>query len=270
MNSTDTLHRPINVHGKHYNTLSSAARKHGLDTNKVLERVRCGWSIEEALELTRRLRPSGNYKSRKEAFAAQQGISPSSVESRLSVRRNRIREWLALPAHTPERHSNAITVTDTLNQTHTSQKQAAKSLGVHRYNVPKHAVKMEPIEKYPFEKEMEVSAETLMLLCTHPNLLNKPNLYHPQGHKLQLDNYVPLRLTFKEGRHGYYVDASIEYIDVFYLRVEKKPQLFPASLVFQPYADLSIEEQLARRALLEGCACTEWDAFEHALRAYCM
>lgn len=92
------------VNGQQYDDLTQAAKAHLLDSKKVHERIRCGWTNDEALELVPRNTPSIQYKARKEAFAKHQGLTMRSIESRLSVRRNRFREWLHLPKHSPTNH----------------------------------------------------------------------------------------------------------------------------------------------------------------------
>ena len=86
--------KQVEVQGQIYDSLSAAARAFGLNSDKVLERVRCGWNIYEALEIVERKLPSLNYQSRIEEFAAQEKIKPGSVGKRLSLRRKRIRECL--------------------------------------------------------------------------------------------------------------------------------------------------------------------------------
>ena len=259
----------IVVDGKHFKNVTEACRVRGLNSKKIHERIRCGWSIEEALEVVKRQLPSQQYRARKMAFAEQQGIAFSSVESRLSTRRNRFRKWLHLPLHSPKRHTNTVSVTDENNVTYSSMKEAARALKVHRYNIPKQNVKMQPIEKYRFEKEMRISPETLMLLSSHPNLTDKPDLFRPQGHRLLLDNQVPLTMGFSQlALRQYDVKMSIEDINLFSVRVTDRPILLPGSMIFVPSDALSTEEENARHALLAGCARNDWDVFAAGFEAF--
>ena len=66
--------KQVEVQGQVYNSLSAAARAFGLTSDKVLERVRCGWNIYEALEIVDRKLPTMNYQDRIEQFAAQEKI----------------------------------------------------------------------------------------------------------------------------------------------------------------------------------------------------
>jgi len=270
--SSQSLHQEatgIVVGGQRFKNVTEACRARGLNSKKIQERIRCGWSIEEALEVVKRQLPSQQYRARKMAFAAQQGLALSSVESRLSVRRNRFRKWLHLPFHTSKRHTNAVMVTDKNNVTYSSMKDAARELKVHRYNLPKQGVKMQPIEKYCFEKEMKISPDTLMLLISHPNLTDKPDLFRPQGHRILLDNQVPLSMRFSPLQLGQYaVEMSIGDINLMRVRLTNKPELLPDSMILQRSNDLSTDEENARYALLNACARKDWDAFVAGFEAY--
>lgn len=270
--SSQSLHQEatgIVVGGQRFKNVTEACRARGLNSKKIQERIRCGWSIEEALEVVKRQLPSQQYRARKMAFAAQQGLALSSVESRLSVRRNRFRKWLHLPFHTSKRHTNAVMVTDKNNVTYSSMKDAARELKVHRYNLPKQGVKMQPIEKYCFEKEMKISPDTLMLLISHPNLTDKPDLFRPQGHRILLDNQVPLSMRFSPLQLGQYaVEMSIDNINLMRVRLTNKPELLPDSMILQRSNGLSTDEENARYALLNGCARKDWDAFVAGFEAY--
>lgn len=259
----------IVVDGQRFKNVTEACRVRGLNSKKVHERIRCGWSIEEALEVVKRQPPNQQYRARKMAFAEQQGLAFSSVESRLSTRRNRFRKWLHLSFHTAKRHTNTVMVTDKNNVTYSSMKDAARALKVHRYNLPKHVRDFRPIVKYRFESEMRVSPETLMLLCSHPNLTDKPDLFRPQGHRLLLDNQVPLTMRFLPSPLEHYdVAMSIEDINLFSVRVTDKPHLLPGSMIFVPLEALSTKEENARHALLNGCARNDWDVFAAGFEAF--
>ena len=56
--------KQVEVQGQLYDSLSAAARAFGLNSDKVLERVRCGWNIYEALEIVERKLPTMNYQNR--------------------------------------------------------------------------------------------------------------------------------------------------------------------------------------------------------------
>lgn len=257
------------VDGQRFKNITEACRARGLNSKKIHERIRCGWSIEEALEVVKRQLPSQQYRARKMAFAKQQGLALSSVEGRLSVRRNRFRKWLHLPLHSPKRHTNTVMVTDKNNVTYSSMKDAARELKVHRYNLPKHVCDVRPIVKYRFESEMRVSPETLMLLCSHPNLADKPSLFQPQGHRILLDNQVPLTMRFSPLRFGKYaVEMSIDDINLMRVRLTNKPELLPGSMILRPSNGLSTEEENARHALLNGCARNDWDDFAAGFEVY--
>ena len=129
MASNVSNEKQIEVQGLVYDSLSAAARAFGLNSDKVLERVRCGWNIYEALEIVERKLPTMNYQDRIKQFAAQEKIKPGSVGKRLSLRRRRIREWLNLPSHSPTRHSNALIVTDSEGRTFGSLKEASAEKG---------------------------------------------------------------------------------------------------------------------------------------------
>lgn len=254
---------PVVIGQQHFSNLTEAAKAFSLSSKKVHERVRCGWTIEEALELVERKLPSLNYQERRVAFAHQENLSLRSVETRLSVRRNRIREWLHLPKHSPVNHSNAVIVTDMDNKIHRSMKEAAKSLHVHRCNIPKYAKDMRKIKKYAFEQEMQISAETILLLCTHPNIFNKEDLFHEKGHSLLLDNQIRINLVFRTSNEAsVIVYISIDNVTLFTVYIKDTFNISSTSPIFLDIEDLSYDQNLAISKLMHGCSQPQWNVLQ--------
>ncbi|WP_252728379.1 hypothetical protein [Alteromonas sp. C1M14] len=216
MTSYESNSRQVEVQGQVYDSLSAAARAFGLNSDKVLERIRCGWNIYEALEIVERKVPSLNYQIRIEEFAAQEKIKPVSVGKRLSLRRRRIREWLNLLGHSPTRHSNALIVIDSEGRTFSSLKETAAKKGMHRSTLKNGGLKLVKVKKYPFESEMSISAESILLLCAHPNLRLKDDLFSSYSHYLLLDDQVLLHLFFRNtGGNEFIAFASIDGVTLF-------------------------------------------------------
>ncbi|QDG38107.1 hypothetical protein FJN14_06485 [Alteromonas mediterranea] len=255
--------KQVEVQGQVYDSLSAAARAFGLNSDKVLERIRCGWSIYEALEIVERKLPSLNYQSRIEEFVAQEKIKPGSVGKRISLRRRRIREWLNLPGHSPTRHSNALIVTDSEGRTFSSLKEASAEKGMHRSTSKSGGLKLVKVKKYTFESEMAISVESILLLCAHPNLGLKDNLFYPNGHFILLDNQVRLHLFFRNtGDNEYIAFASIDGVTLFSVKcsangygVSSSSTLFRDTALLKPY------EKSALHILMRGCAKQNLEEF---------
>ncbi|MBB68198.1 hypothetical protein C7Y69_19425 [Alteromonas sp. KS69] len=255
MTSYESNSKQVEVQGQLYDSLSAAARAFGLNSDKVLERVRCGWNIYEALEIVERKLPTMNYQNRIEQFAAQEGIKASSVGKRLSLRRRRIREWLNLPGLSPTRHSNALIVTDSEGRTFTSLKEASAEKGMHRSTLKSGSLKLVKVKKYAFESEMAISAESILLLCAHPNLGLKDNLFYSNGHFILLDNQVRLHLFFRNtGDNEYIAFASIDGVTLFSVKCSANGYgISTSSTLFRDTALLKPHEKSALHYLIRGC-----------------
>ncbi|MDB2330375.1 hypothetical protein N9V74_01545 [Alteromonas sp.] len=248
--------KQVEVQGQIYDSLSAAARAFGLSSDKVLERIRCGWNIYEALEIVERKVPSLNYQSRIEEFAAQEKIKPGSVGKRLSLRRRRMREWLNLPAHSPTRNSNALIVTDSEGRTFSSLKEATAKKGMHRSTLKSGGLKLVKVKKYAFESEMAISAESILLLCAHPNLRLKDDLFSSDGHFLLLDNQARLHLFFRNtGGNEYIAFASIDGVTLFNVNCATNGYgIFSNSILFRNATSLKTYEKTALHNFMRGCA----------------
>ena len=255
--------KQVEVQGQVYNSLSAAARAFGLNSNKVLERVRCRWNIYEALEIVERNLPTMNYQDRIEQFAAQQKIKAGSVGKRLSLRRRRIREWLNLPSHSPTRHSNSLIVIDSEGRTFSSLKEATAKKGMHRSTLKNGCLKLVKVKKYAFESEMSISAESLLLLCDHPNLRLKDDLFSSDGHFLLLDNQVRLHLFLRNtGSNEFIAFASIDGVTLFGVRCAAKGYgILSNSILFRNATSLKAYEKTALHNLMRGCAKQNWEIF---------
>ncbi len=255
--------KQVEVQGQLYDSLSAAARAFGLNSDKVLERIRCGWNIYEALEIVERELPSLNYQCRIEEFAAQEKIKPSSVGKRLSLRRKRIREWLNLPGHSPTRHSNALIVIDSEGRTFSSLKEAAAQKGMHRSTLKNVGLKIVKVKKFAFETEMSISAESILLLCAHPNLRLKDDLFSSGGHYIVLDNQVRLHLFFRNtGGNEFIAFASIDSVTLFSVRCAANGYgILSNSILFRNATSLKAYEKTALHNLKRGCAMQNWEIF---------
>tara|TARA_Y100001970_G_C14255681_1_gene875193 strand:- start:294 stop:1118 length:825 start_codon:yes stop_codon:yes gene_type:complete len=256
MASNVSNEKQIEVQGLVYDSLSAAARAFGLNSDKVLERVRCGWNIYEALEIVERKLPTMNYQDRIKQFAAQEKIKPGSVGKRLSLRRRRIREWLNLPSHSPTRHSNALIVTDSEGRTFGSLKEASAEKGMHRSTLKNGCLKLVKVKKYAFESEMSISAESILLICAHPNLRLKDNLFSSDGHFILLDNQVRLHLFFRNtGSDEYIAFASIDGVTLFSVNCSANGYgILSNSTLFRNTTLLQAHEKIAFHNLMRGCA----------------
>lgn len=263
MTSYVTNNKQVEVQGQVYNSLSAAARAFGLNSDKVLERIRCGWNIYEALEIVERKLPTMNNQDRIEQFAAQEKIKPGSVGKRLSLRRRRIREWLNLPEHFPTHHSNALIVTDSEGRTFGSLKEASAEKGMHRSTLKNGCLKLVKVKKYAFESEMSISAESLLLLCAHPNLRLKDDLFSSDGHFMLLDNQVRLHLFFRNtGGNEYIAFASIDGVTLFNVNCATNGYgIFSNSILFRNATSLKPHEKTALHNLMRGCAKQNWEIF---------
>jgi hypothetical protein len=63
--------KQVELQGQVYDCLPAAARAFGLNSDKVLEQIRCGWNIYEALEIVERKLSMTNNQNCIEQFAAQ-------------------------------------------------------------------------------------------------------------------------------------------------------------------------------------------------------
>lgn len=263
MASNVSNEKQIEVQGLVYDSLSAAARAFGLNSDKVLERVRCGWNIYEALEIVERKLPSLNYQSRIEEFAAQEKIKAGSVGKRLSLRRRRIKEWLNLPDHSPTRHSNALIVTESEGHTYSSLKEASAKKGMHRSTLKSGSAKLIKVKKYAFESEMSISAESILLICAHPNLRLKDNLFSSDGHFILLDNQVRLHLFFRNTESDEYVAfASIDGVTLFSVNCSTNGYgILSNSTLFRNSTLLKAHEKIALHNLMRGCANQNWENF---------
>ncbi|HCV02758.1 MAG: hypothetical protein CMF22_13320 [Idiomarinaceae bacterium] len=264
--------KQVEVQGQIYDSLSAAARAFGLNSDKVLERVRCGWNIYEALEIVERKLPSLNYQSRIEEFAAQEKIKPGSVGKRLSLRRKRIREWLNLPGHSPTRHSNALIVIDSEGRTFSSLKEATAKKGMHRSTLKNGGLKLVKVKKYAFESEMSISAESILLLCAHPNLLLKDDLFSSDGHYILLDNQVRLHLFFRNtGSNEFIAFASTDGVTLFSVKCSANGYCISTnSTLFRDTALLKPYEKSALNNLMRGCAKQNCEMFLNDFAKYKM
>ena len=264
--------KQVEVQGQVYDSLSAAARAFGLNSDKVLERIRCGWSIYEALEIVERKLPSLNYQSRIEEFAAQEKIKPGSVGKRLSLRRKRIREWLNLPGHSPTRHSNALIVIDSEGRTCSSLKEATAKKGMHRSTLKNGGLKLVKVKKYAFESEMSISAESILLLCAHPNLRLKDDLFSSDGYYILLDNQVRLHLFFRNtGSSEFIAFASIDGVTLFNVHCTANGyRIFSNSTLFRNTTLLKAYEKTALHNLMRGCAKQNWEIFLNGFAKYKM
>jgi hypothetical protein len=256
MTSHVSKNKQVEVQGQVYDSLSAAARAFGLNSDKVLERVRRGWNIYDALEIVERKLPAMNYQNRIEKFAAQEGIKASSVGKRLSLRRRRIREWLNLPGHSPTRHSNALIVTDSEGRTFTSLKEASAEKGMHLSTLKSGGLELVKVKKYAFESEMSISAESILLICSHPSLRLKDDLFSSHGHYILLDNQIRLHLFFRNtGDNEYIAFASIDGVTLFSVKCSANGYgISTSSTLFRDTALLNPHEKSALHNLMRGCA----------------
>lgn len=272
MTSYVSNRKQVEVQGQLYDSLSAAARAFGLNSDKVLKRVRCGWNIYEALEIVERKLPTMNYQKRIEQFAAQEGIKESSVGKRLSQRRRRIREWLNLPGHSPTRHSNALIVIDSEGRTFSSLKEATAKKGMHRSTLKNGGLKLVKVKKYAFESEMSISAESLLLLCAHPNLRLKGDLFSPDGHYILLDNQIRLHLFFRNTVGNEFIAfASIDGVTLFSVSCSVNGYgISTNSTLFRDTALLKPHEKSALHNLMRGCAKQNCEMFLNDFAKYKM
>lgn len=87
---------------------------------------------------------------------------------------------------------------------------------MHRSTFKGGGLKLVKVKKYAFESEMSISAESILLLCTHPNLRLKDDLFSSDGHYTLLDNQVRLHLFFRNtGSNEFIALTSIDGVTLF-------------------------------------------------------
>ena len=110
---------------------------------------------------------------------------------------------------------------------------------------------------------MFISAESILLLCAHPNLRLKDNLFSSDGHYILLDNQVRLHLIFRNtGDYEYSAFASIDGVTLFTVNCAAYGYgIFSNSILFRNATSLKTHEKTALHNLMRGCAKQNWEMF---------
>lgn len=119
------------------------------------------------------------------------------------------------------------------------------------------------MKKYAFESEMAISAESILLLCAHPNLGLNDNLFYSNGHFILLDNQVRLHLFFRNtGDNEYIAFGSLDGVTLFSVSCSVNGYgISTNNTLFRDTALLKPHEKSASHNLMRGCAKQNWEMF---------
>lgn len=207
---------PITIDGKKFKRKLDAAIHFGIPYQKFMDRLASGWSPEETVELATRARVLDiEQKNRRiEDFAKTNGLSIPGAQTRLRIRRKRFREWLELKHIDNHAHINAIHVRDSQNRWFYSIAQAAKyhqkSISKIRKITTKTNEDLIYGERFSIDSDLEVSFDSILLLLSHPNVLERETGNFPLR-ELRFDNNIAVNIDIKKTKN--YVTSTLSIDD---------------------------------------------------------
>lgn len=253
-----------------FESLTDAAAHFGVKYSTFLDRQSLGWSIEEALGLTPRVSslPSEHYMARITAYAAANKINIKVAESRLTRRRRRFRKWLDLAPLDNSHHANALHVQDSQGNRFYSHRIAAKAKQCRTSAIKQ---KLTPAVSHPYpvrlalDSEMKISFETLFLLMSHPNVIEREP--EDQRQTLLLGTKITCDITLV--RHADVITSvlTIEDIVVIKLLIQEQTIIEVSSILVTKKRDKW--QKRACIQLKKGCSYRRITDFENALKDHC-
>jgi hypothetical protein len=218
---------PIVVEGKKFESKKLVCRHYNVSYDRFLGRQELGWGIEEALELVPKINRNNknDYSKRIQRFAEQEFTTVKSVETRLSVRRKRFRKWLEVKNIDQYANRNAQHMVDENGKWYYSITEAAKVLNVRRTRVKNYLqetnIDLIYGQKLKLDSEMQVSFETLFLLMSHKNVIQR-ELGPERIGEIRLDHNVVMQfeITLKNSEHEDCYHSILKCADVSLIELE--------------------------------------------------